>query len=84
MNLLDFENNKKFQNFANSMFQYSMIPAINKPIRVTKNTVTAIDNIITNLHFNKEFKRDIVKTNILDHFPAIFAIKLKEVDIRKD
>lgn len=42
MNLLDFEQNKKVQNFANIMFSYSMIPIINKPAYVTKKTATAI------------------------------------------
>ena len=60
MNLLVPENNKKFQNFANLRIQYSMIQTINKPTRVTKNTATAIDYIIKNPNFNKEFKSDIV------------------------
>ena len=44
----DYERNKKVQNFLNFMFCYNMIPAINKPTRVTRNTATAIDHIITN------------------------------------
>ena len=35
--ILDYESNKKVQHFLNSMFQYNMIPTINKPTRVTRN-----------------------------------------------
>ena len=44
MNLLDFEQNKKARNFVSVMFSQSMIPIINKPTCVTKETATAIDN----------------------------------------
>ena len=45
LNVLDFENNKKVENFINLMFRYGMIPTINKPTRITANTATAIDHI---------------------------------------
>ena len=48
MNLLDFEQNKKVQNFFNFMFGNSMMPVINKPRRVTKNIAAAVDHIFIN------------------------------------
>ena len=33
LNVLDFEDNKKLQNFLNLTFRYGMIPTINKPTR---------------------------------------------------
>ena len=72
INLLDFETRKKVQSFVNLMFEFSMIPTINKPTRVTKHTATAIDNIITNCIINSDFKSAIVKTDLSDHFPIIF------------
>ena len=52
-----------------------MIPTINKPTRVTRNTVTAIDHIITNTVINGiEHRYDIIKTDISDHFPIVFAL----------
>ena len=48
LNVLNFENNKKVENFINLMFRYG-IPTINKPTRVTANTATGIDHIITNV-----------------------------------
>ena len=77
INVLDYENNKKVQNFVNLMFAFSMIPTINKPTRVTSYTATAIDNIITNSILDKDFKSAIIKTDLSDHFPVIFVIKLK-------
>ena len=48
INVLGYESNKKVQYFLNSMFQYNMIPTINKQTRVTRNAATVIDHIITN------------------------------------
>ena len=79
INFLDFETNKKVQSFVNLMFEFSMIPTINKPTRVTKHTATAIDNIITNCIINSDFKSAIVKTDLSDHFPIIFINELIRV-----
>ena len=72
INLFNFETSKKVQSFVNLMFEFSMIPTINKPTRVTKHTATAIDNIITNCIINSDFKSAIVKMDLSDHFPIIF------------
>ena len=56
LNVLDFENNKKVQNFMNLMFRYGMIPTINKPTLVTANTATAIDRNKTNVIIDTDFK----------------------------
>ena len=48
IDVLDYLSNKKFQHFLSSMFQYNMVPTIHRPTRVTRNTATAIDHIITN------------------------------------
>ena len=36
--LLDFDKNKRVQSFLNLMFQFGMIPTINKPTRVTRDS----------------------------------------------
>ena len=48
INVWDNESNKKVQHFLSSMFQYAMIPAINKTNYVMRKTATAIDHIIAN------------------------------------
>ena len=40
--VLEYESNKKAQQFLSSMFQCNMIPTINKPTRITRNTVTLL------------------------------------------
>ena len=52
INVLDYESYKKFQHSLSSMFQYDMIPIINKPTLVTRNTVTAANHIIANTAIN--------------------------------
>ena len=61
-----------------------MIATINKPTRVTSYTATAIDNIITNSIFDNDFESAIIKTDVPDHFPIIFTIKLKTTSCPKN
>ena len=77
INVLDYESNKKVQHFLSSMFQYNMIPTINKPTRVTRNTATA--HIITNTVISGfQHRSGIIKTDISDHFPIVFALNTCE------
>ena len=52
INLLHFEQNKKVQNFINLMFQFGLVAATNKLIRITKDTISAIGHVITNSIIN--------------------------------
>ena len=63
------------------MFEFSMIPTINKPTRVISYTATAIGNIINSSIFNNDFESAIIKTDVSDHFPIIFTIKLKTANL---
>ena len=69
INVLDFDQNKKVQNFVNLMFQFGLVPTPNKPTRVTNKTISATDHIITNSIYNNDFKTAIIRTDISDHFP---------------
>ena len=77
INVLDFEQNKKVQNFVNLIFQLGLVPTINKPTRVTNKPISAIDHIITNSIYNNDFKTEKIKTDISDHFPMIYTFKLR-------
>ena len=59
-----------------------MIPTTNKPTRVTRNTATAIDHIITNTVVDIQFKSGIIQTDLSDHFP-IFALQTNENIVEK-
>ena len=39
------------------MFQYNLIPVINKPIRLTIKTATSIDHIIKNSYLTSNIER---------------------------
>ena len=54
------------------MFQFGLVPTTNKPTRITKDTISAIDHI-TNSIINNEFKT----ADISDHFSIIYAFKLE-------
>ena len=56
INLLDFDANKKVQYFVNLMFRFGMIPTINKPTHVTRQTTSTIDHIMTNSIMHTGFK----------------------------
>ena len=45
-----------------------MIPILNKPTRVTKNTATPKDHTIKNCFAETNFKAAIYQKNINDHF----------------
>ena len=83
INFLDFETNKNVQDFLNFMFCYNMIPLTNKPTRVTRHSANVIDHITTNcVTGHNDFKSAIIKTNLSDHFPVVFAIKTNETTER--
>ena len=63
------------------MFQFGLLPAINRPTRVTNKAIPAIDHIITNFVFN-DFKTAI-RTDIYDHFPITFSFKRGRSSIQK-
>ena len=47
------------------MFSHNMIPTINRPTRVTRNTATATERFITNTVLDTEFKSGIIQTIVI-------------------
>ena len=66
VNLLDFNKSKKVQVLL--MFNFGMIPAINKGKGITMQTATAIDHILANTIVNNEFQTGTNKANISKYF----------------
>ena len=52
------------------MFQFGLVPTTNKPTNITKDTISAIDHIITNSITNSEFETAIVTADISDIFQS--------------
>ena len=73
LNVLDYNKNEKVGKFLNLTFEYGLVPIIIKAARVTKNTATAIDHIITNSLLHRTINTGIIQLDISDHFP-IFLI----------
>ena len=48
INLLDFDANKKVQNFVNLMFCFGMIPTINRATCITRQTASSAIDHMTN------------------------------------
>ncbi|XP_065654714.1 uncharacterized protein LOC136081332 [Hydra vulgaris] len=76
LNILDYENKIYIKNFFNTIFQNSYIPLINKPTRITKESSTSLDRIITNEFINENIRTGIFTTDVSDHFP-IFILSQK-------
>ena len=75
---MGFETNKKVEQILNQLFSHNMIPAINRPTRVARNTASAIDHFIRNTVTDTECKAGIIETDLSDHFAIIFALKTDE------
>ena len=58
-----------------------MVQVINKPTkptRVTKNTATAIDHIITNSLLHWKINTEIIKLDVLDYFPIFLMTETEK------
>ena len=75
MNVLDYEYNRKVKSFFDLMYQHNLMPTINKPTRVGKNSAIAIDHIITDYVLTCDFKTATLKTDLTDHFLIVIALK---------
>ena len=65
------------------MYANSYIPMINRPTRVTRDTCTLIDNILTNNNsISSNFFSGILKADITDNY-ILFHI-IKDKDVKKD
>ena len=71
MNLYDFEQNKKVQNFLNIVFGHSMMSTVNKLTRVTKDIATAIYNIFYQLCYHNQISNRNYKMGYFRSFSNI-------------
>ena len=75
INVLDYESIKIIQHVLGTMFQCNTISIINKPTRLTRNTATAIDHIITNNVISGiQHRSRIIITDIADHISDRLAL----------
>ena len=75
INVLEYESNKKLQHPLSSMFQYNLMPTINKPTRVRRIAATVADHVVTNNVMSVIQRRSgIIKADTLDHVPIAFPL----------
>ena len=72
LDILNYDNNENTLNLLNSLTSQSLIPIITKPLRITNQTATLIDNIFIN-QLNG-FVSGILISDISDHLP-LFILK---------
>ena len=69
IDLLKIYTNGQTTDFIHGMFASAFYPTISRPTRVTQQTATLIDNIITNMH-EYPVTSGILYNDISDHFPV--------------
>jgi hypothetical protein len=79
LDLLKDDTHRPTHDYLNFIYSLSFIPTICKPTRITKDTATIIDNILTNEY--KSIKSAILITDISDHLPTIFSSNYSEKSV---
>ena len=72
LDLLSYSIHNQTSDFVDMIYANSYIPLINKPTRITNQSMTLIDNIYTNITYSN-IDRGIFYTDVSDHFP-VFCI----------
>ena len=74
IDFLKYDEHRRTSTFLDVLYAYNVFPLISKPTRITKNTATLIDHILTNnFDVSTNHKQGIICTDISDHY-AIFHI----------
>ena len=81
IDFLKFESHKSTSTVLHISNSPSVLPLITKPTRVTKNTATLIDHILTNdLDITLEHEQGILCTDISDHYATVHIAGNKSHD----
>ena len=82
INLLNFITEKIVVDFVNSIFECASIPLITKPTRISPNSSSCIDNIITN-KIDPHITAGVLIEDTSDHFPVFCCLPDFSVSSRK-
>ena len=69
--------------YINSILSHAAIPLITKPTRISNNSSTIIDHIITN-DLKHELQTFIVKSDLTDHYPIFCVINKNSTNNKKN
>ena len=67
VNLLNYETHVQCNDILNALYGYSFRPLIDKPTRITSNTVSLIDNVFTNSV--ETHQSGLILADLSDHLP---------------
>ena len=74
MNCLKYHDNGNTKYFCDNIFEKGVIPIINP--RISEHSTSLIDNFLTTDIFNDALKKRKIKSDVSDHFPIFFSIRL--------
>ena len=83
LNCLKYHENAKTKYFYDNIFEKGAIPIINRPTRISEHSASLIDNILTIDIFNNSLKKGIIKSNVCDHFPRFFSIRVTKEKLQE-
>jgi len=78
IDMLKINTHRPTMDFLNSLFSYFITPIINCPTRVTEDTMTLIDNVLTNM-YDMVHEPTVLLSDISDHFPILLWLDIKGV-----
>ena len=74
IDFLNYKNNQSTATFVDMLYSFNVFPLITKPTRITNETATLIDHILTNnFDVNSKHTQGILCTSMSDHY-AIFHV----------
>ena len=73
INLINHASHKHTGDYLDLIYSSGYIPLINRPTRVTSQTATLIDHILSNNVIGKSLYQGVLLTDITDHYP-VFSI----------
>ena len=82
LDILKLDENKFISEYIDTLFSHGFLQIITKPTRVSDNSATLIDHILTN-SLCEQFDSYILCHHISDHFPIIHFLKLKKNKIKQ-
>jgi hypothetical protein len=71
LDALQYSSNQNVKEYIDMLFSYGLLQIVVKPTRVTNNSATLIDHLLTNSK-NKKLETVILISKLSDHFPIIY------------
>ena len=68
LNALDYDTKEVVKSFSNLVFQNRVLPLIQRPMRVTRTSTTAIDYVLTNRVLENKIQSGVIKTDIVSQY----------------